>query len=153
MGGICLAHEVSTLEDLFAGQKIEISLLKGKLEGAEHELTEVRGLWAETESKEIEELKAWGKELERGNAHLIEKGHMATYAAKTRVEHAKKLEAEVKTLSDKLKEEEDLHKVSFTAGWEKGVRDFAIWRDGEQLVGCRQRPLKEILEQGPLDGV
>lgn len=35
------------------------------------------------------------------------------------------------------------------AGWDKGVIDFAIWNDGEQLVGCMQRPLGEVLRSGP----
>ncbi len=40
---------------------------------------------------------------------------------------------------------------AFRLGWEKGVRDFAIWSDGEQLVGCTQRPLAAVLEKGPTD--
>lgn len=35
------------------------------------------------------------------------------------------------------------------AGWDKGVSDFAIWKNGEQLVGCMQTPLKEVLKRGP----
>ena len=31
----------------------------------------------------------------------------------------------------------------FIEGIIEGVRAFAIWLDGEQRVGCMQRPLKE----------
>lgn len=37
-------------------------------------------------------------------------------------------------------------------GWEEGVTDYAVWSNGEQLVGVMRRPLKKVLEDGP-DGV
>jgi hypothetical protein len=38
---------------------------------------------------------------------------------------------------------------AFQSGWKKGVTDYAIWKDGEQLVGCMQRSLKKVLDEGP----
>jgi hypothetical protein len=63
------------------------------------------------------------------------------------------LQAVAPELDTKLTHER-LHLVkqlssAYRAGWEKGVRDFAIWRNGEQLVGCLQRPLQTVLEEGP----
>lgn len=37
------------------------------------------------------------------------------------------------------------------AGWEDGVREFAVWRDGRQHVGCMGKPLKGVLANGPSD--
>jgi len=52
-------------------------------------------------------------------------------------------------MSDKFdgysREEAD-HRVSFLKGKIDGIRDYAIWKNGEQLVGCRQKPLHEVLE-------
>ncbi len=45
----------------------------------------------------------------------------------------------------------DAFRNGFRKGWEKGVRDFAIWRNGEQLVGCMERPLRRVLAEGPTD--
>jgi len=33
----------------------------------------------------------------------------------------------------------------FWAGVKEGVTAYGIWRDGEQLVGCMEQPLKEVL--------
>ena len=35
---------------------------------------------------------------------------------------------------------------SFKLGYAQAVGDYAIWKDGEQLVGIRQRPLKDVLD-------
>jgi hypothetical protein len=37
----------------------------------------------------------------------------------------------------------------YTQGWARGVSDYAVWKDGEQLVGVMQRPLKGVIEKGP----
>jgi len=34
----------------------------------------------------------------------------------------------------------------FTDGVKAGIEMYAIWKDGEQLVGALQKPLKEALE-------
>jgi len=38
-------------------------------------------------------------------------------------------------------------------GWRDGVREYATWRDGEQLVGCMETPLGKVLERGPCGAV
>ena len=35
---------------------------------------------------------------------------------------------------------------AFTDGYKEGVRTYAIWTDGVQLVGAMQRPLKEVID-------
>lgn len=40
----------------------------------------------------------------------------------------------------------------YLKGWERGVRDYAIWKDGAQLVGVTQLPLDQVLNRGPLPG-
>jgi hypothetical protein len=39
-----------------------------------------------------------------------------------------------------------IHQIGFQRGVIEGVIEFAIWRNGEQLVGCMERPLKEVLK-------
>ena len=36
---------------------------------------------------------------------------------------------------------------SYREGYTDGVSNYAIWKDGEQLVGCMQRPLKQVLAE------
>lgn len=38
-----------------------------------------------------------------------------------------------------------LHRIGFLEGAIEGIRLYATWRNGEQLVGCMERPLKEVL--------
>jgi len=38
--------------------------------------------------------------------------------------------------------------VAYDAGWADGVRLYAVWKDGEQLVGVMRRPLKTVLAEG-----
>lgn len=38
-----------------------------------------------------------------------------------------------------------IYRSGFLAGLEEGIRRYAIWKDGEQKVGCLQKPLKEVL--------
>lgn len=40
---------------------------------------------------------------------------------------------------------EVLARIAFLRGKIEGIRDYAIWKNGEQLVGCLQRPLPEVL--------
>ncbi len=47
---------------------------------------------------------------------------------------------------DKIKIEK-----AYNAGWRDAVRLYAVWRNGEQVVGTRERPLREVLEDGPPD--
>lgn len=37
------------------------------------------------------------------------------------------------------------HRIGFLEGVIEGIELYAIWRDGQQLVGCMERPLKEVL--------
>ena len=39
-----------------------------------------------------------------------------------------------------------LHRIGFLEGAIEGITLYAIWRNGEQLVGCLERPLKEVLQ-------
>lgn len=41
--------------------------------------------------------------------------------------------------------ESKLHRIGFLEGAIEGITLYAIWRNGEQLVGCMERPLKEVL--------
>ncbi len=38
---------------------------------------------------------------------------------------------------------------AYNGGWADAVRLYAVWRDGEQIVGVMGRPLKEVLAAGP----
>ena len=38
---------------------------------------------------------------------------------------------------------------AYRLGWEDGVRLYAIWDSGQQLVGVMRRPLSEVLRRGP----
>lgn len=38
---------------------------------------------------------------------------------------------------------------AYRAGWAEGVRSYAIWSDGEQLVGVMHKPLAAVLKEGP----
>ena len=42
--------------------------------------------------------------------------------------------------------EQILHRIGFLEGVIEGITLYAIWRNGEQLVGCQERPLKEVLK-------
>lgn len=78
------------------------------------------------------------------------------YYLKNPPEMIQALKDRIKELENKLLDK-DLRIIELEAqekfwlkqGWEAGVRDFAIWKDGEQVVGCRQTPLKEVLKKGP----
>ena len=37
--------------------------------------------------------------------------------------------------------------ISFIRGLMEGIRLYAIWENGEQLVGCLKKPLKEVLQE------
>lgn len=39
----------------------------------------------------------------------------------------------------------ELCEMAFLAGYCHGVKNFAVWKDGQQLVGALQKPLEEIL--------
>jgi len=38
-------------------------------------------------------------------------------------------------------------------GWKDGAREYAVWRDGRQLVGVMERELEDVLSTGPSGGV
>lgn len=42
--------------------------------------------------------------------------------------------------------ERKFHRIGFLEGVIEGITLYAIWRNGEQLVGCMERPLKEVLK-------
>lgn len=37
------------------------------------------------------------------------------------------------------------HRIGFLIGAIEGITLYAIWKNGEQLVGCMAKPLKEVL--------
>ena len=39
----------------------------------------------------------------------------------------------------------------YLKGWERGVRDYAIWKNGNQFCGIGW-PLDEVLNRGPMPG-
>lgn len=43
-------------------------------------------------------------------------------------------------------QEKKLLRIGFLKGMIEGITEYAIWRNGEQLVGCMERPLKEVLK-------
>jgi hypothetical protein len=43
-------------------------------------------------------------------------------------------------------EQRDNLRLAYLEGMVEGITDYAIWRNGEQLVGCMERPLKEVLK-------
>ena len=43
-------------------------------------------------------------------------------------------------------QEQRTHRKGFLEGVIEGITLYAIWRNGEQLVGCMERPLKEVLK-------
>ena len=49
--------------------------------------------------------------------------------------------------TDKTDREHLLHRIGFLEGAMEGITLYAVWKDGEQLVGVMQRPLKQVLEQ------
>jgi hypothetical protein len=44
------------------------------------------------------------------------------------------------------KEETRQYKMGWQEGIIEGITLYAIWHNGEQLVGCTEKPLKEVLE-------
>lgn len=36
---------------------------------------------------------------------------------------------------------------AYHAGWRDGVTELAQWKDGKEVVGVEERPLKEVLEK------
>ena len=38
---------------------------------------------------------------------------------------------------------------AYDKGWKHAVRLYAIWKDGEQVVGALQRPIDSVLNRGP----
>lgn len=51
--------------------------------------------------------------------------------------------AELANMSDR---EQKIHRIGFLEGVIEGIRLYAIWKNGEQLVGCMQRPLKGVCQ-------
>ena len=108
---------------------------------------EARDIWREF-ADEVQDADGW-----RPNAY-----ELASAVGLAACKRIAELEAELATqrsLADMLRSDvsalERMRDSAFRAGWEKGVRDFAIWRNGEQLVGCLRRPLAEVLKRGPSD--
>ena len=42
-----------------------------------------------------------------------------------------------------------VRREALVEGWAAGVRLYAVWKDGDQLVGVSRRPLAEVLERNP----
>ena len=38
---------------------------------------------------------------------------------------------------------------AYDAGWRDAVRLYAVWHDGSQLVGVMEKPLNQVLDEGP----
>lgn len=45
----------------------------------------------------------------------------------------------------------ELVEQAFLAGYRHGVESYAVWRDGQQLVGCLERPMGEVFRRAPED--
>lgn len=39
-----------------------------------------------------------------------------------------------------------IQRIDFLEGMITGITLYAIWKDGEQLVGCLQKPLRDVLK-------
>lgn len=37
-------------------------------------------------------------------------------------------------------------RIAYLEGMIEGITMYAIWKNGDQLVGCLQKPLKEVLK-------
>lgn len=42
---------------------------------------------------------------------------------------------------------ENVRQQAYREGYIDAVRNYAVWKNGEQLVGVQQRPLPEVLEE------
>lgn len=40
-----------------------------------------------------------------------------------------------------------IHRIGVLEGTIDGIRMYAIWRNGQQLVGCLEKPLEEVLPE------
>lgn len=49
----------------------------------------------------------------------------------------------MKAITDR---EFELHRMGFLEGVIEGIRLYAVWKNGEQKVGCLEKPLKEVLK-------
>jgi hypothetical protein len=47
---------------------------------------------------------------------------------------------------DGYSREEAQFRVEFLKGKIDGIRDYAIWKNGDQFVGCLEKPLREVLD-------
>ena len=36
--------------------------------------------------------------------------------------------------------------AAYRAGMKNGIREYAVWKDGEQLVGIMRRPIREVFD-------
>ena len=59
------------------------------------------------------------------------------------------LHAERDALKAQVLELAKLEIAAYVKGWAEGVRSYAVWSDGEQLVGIMRKPLFDVLEEGP----
>ena len=37
--------------------------------------------------------------------------------------------------------------IAYRIGYADAVRNYAIWKNGEQVVGCRETPLKTVMAE------
>lgn len=37
--------------------------------------------------------------------------------------------------------------IAYRIGYEDAIRNYAVWKNGEQLVGAMQRPIKQVLNE------
>jgi hypothetical protein len=49
-------------------------------------------------------------------------------------------------LHDLSPDEQCIYRIGFLEGQIEGITDYAIWRNGEQLVGCMEKPLCEVIK-------
>ena len=52
-------------------------------------------------------------------------------------------------LLDEIERLKQRETAAYDAGWAEAIRLYAVWRDGQQLVGVMERPLQEVLDKGP----
>jgi len=53
---------------------------------------------------------------------------------------------QAKEVARALEGQGEAHRIGFLEGAIEAITLYAIWRNGEQLVGCMENPLKEVLE-------
>jgi hypothetical protein len=56
-------------------------------------------------------------------------------------------EAFKQKVADKARQLFPIEVTAYKHGYKDAVTNYAVWKDGEQLVGVMQKPLKKVLEE------